>query len=60
MTEEENDLYSLEKLIKVLETIKENGSGHINYPKSIYCLALEIRTLKETLNGILYRISFKM
>lgn len=45
--EENNGLYTLEDLIRVLEKIREHGSGDLNFPKAIYCLALEIQKIKE-------------
>ena len=41
------DIYTLQELIKSLEKIKEQGSGTINFPKALYCIALEIDKLKK-------------
>jgi hypothetical protein len=42
-----DDFYSLDDLIECLEDIKEKGHGELNFPKAFYCLALEIRKLKQ-------------
>jgi len=42
----ENDIYSLDELIKILEEIKENGEGNLNFAKAFYCLAKEIEKIK--------------
>ena len=41
-----DDIYTLDELIKTLELIKENGEGELNFAKAYYCLALEIKKLK--------------
>lgn len=43
----EKDAYTLEDLIKRLESIKEGSSAYVNYSKALLCLAQEIQQLKE-------------
>jgi len=43
----ENNLYSLDELIEVLEEIKKNGDGNLNFPKAFYCIAMELKELKR-------------
>ena len=44
------DLYTLDEIIEVLETVRKDGDGYFNIPKAFYCFALEIKSLKEKLN----------
>lgn len=44
---EDKEIYSLDKLISLLEQIRKDGEGILNFPSAFYCLALEIKTLKE-------------
>lgn len=50
MSEERNDIYSLEDLILRLEKIRDDFHGNINFPKAFYSLALEIKSIKERLD----------
>lgn len=43
---EDEPYIDIEHLIKLLEKIRDEGSGFISFPKAIYLLALEIRNLK--------------
>ena len=47
-----DDIYELDELIKALENIKNNGDGALSFPKALYCLALEIKKIKENTKGI--------
>lgn len=51
----DDDFYTLNEVIEILEHMKEKKSGIINLPKTAYCLALEIRELKEYI-GYLHEI----
>lgn len=37
----------IEELIKILEKIREDGEGYLNFPQAIYLLALEIQKIKK-------------
>jgi hypothetical protein len=41
------DEYELDDLIQLLEEIKKNGIGYINYPKAILCLCKIIDKLDK-------------
>lgn|GEM_PF-4846521 len=45
-----NDYYELDELMEVLEEIKKNGEGTLNFPKAIYCLAKEIEKIKQQIS----------
>jgi hypothetical protein len=45
-----DDIYTIQELIDVLEKIKQDGDGSINFCKAFYVLALEIKALKEKEN----------
>lgn len=40
------DTYSLPELLTMLEKIKEEGEGSLNFPKAFYCLAKEVAFLR--------------
>lgn len=43
----EDKLYTLEELISILEEMRDGKVYAINVPKAFYCVALEIKKLKE-------------
>lgn len=43
------DIYTLNELIKTLEIVRKNGEVLLNIPKALYCLAQEIKSMKENL-----------
>ncbi len=43
----ENDLYTLDQLIKILEKMRDEGEGDINFAKALYTLSLEIRDINR-------------
>ena len=45
----QEDTYSLEELIKILEDIRNKGSGDLNFCKALYCLSKEIDKLHRYL-----------
>ncbi len=47
MSNEDEDLYSLDKLIEMLEEMRKNGGGQLSIPKAIYCLAKEIEKVQK-------------
>jgi hypothetical protein len=49
--EKEYDEYTIGTLIEALESIKENGQGDLNFPKAFYCLAKEIKKIKDYLRS---------
>lgn len=42
----DKEIYDLDELIEILEDIKNNGEGILNFPKAFYCLAKEIGEIK--------------
>ncbi len=40
------DEYNLVELIELLEKIKHQGDGVLNFPKALYCLAKELEKIK--------------
>jgi hypothetical protein len=50
---DDDDIYNLETVIDILEEIRLNDNGYINYPRALHCLALEIADIRDMLDEIM-------
>jgi hypothetical protein len=49
MDEEQEDEYTIEDLIIILEDMKKNGEGLLHIPKACLCMAKKIKSLERYL-----------